>query len=543
MKNLQAHTWPVFRYVPVFRLLIPFLSGLLLNIFYNKIYLVFLLLLLLIVIFFAAMLLPKKQWISGIKYQLIFLFSGFYIADLNREIKWKYHFSKFKGDALVAIVNDIPDEKPKTIKVTVRIVEVDSSSNARKVEGKLLLYLKKDSASLQIKYGDKLLLPYAVEEIPDTVFGGRFNYKVYLERKQIYHRAYFRSKHWKLLERKPTNQVVDFAYSCRENVVKVLRSSLKDTNDFAVASALLVGDDSLISTALMKAYSASGTLHVLSVSGMHVGIIYLLIAFLFGKAEKNKFLKHLYYPNVILLIWLYSILSGRSASVIRSATMLSIVLLGKWINTRSHIYNSLALSMFIILCYDPFLITDNGFILSYLAVYGIVYMQPLVLQWYNPENKWVYKIWELTAVSIAAQALTAPVSLLFFGQFPNYFIFANMIVIPISTIAIYLTILQVVVAPWCKIEQWVAFINGKAISFVNEFVIRLTEVPGAVTQDVYIDVFQCFVIYIMIFSFTDWVEKRRYTSLLSTLICFAVLLAKSVILNLGFCETLHVFHP
>jgi competence protein ComEC len=337
-----------------------------------------------------------------------------------------------------------------------------------------------------------------------------------------------------LLERKTTNPVVDFAYTCRANVVDVLRSSLKDTNDFAVASALLVGDDSLISSDLMKAYSASGTLHVLSVSGMHVGVIYLLIAFLFGKAERNKWLKHLYYPTVIILIWLYAILSGSSASVIRSATMLSIVLLGKWINSRSHIYNSLALSMFIILCYDPFLITDNGFILSYLAVYGIVYMQPLVLQLYNPENKWMFRLWELTSVSIAAQALTAPVSLLFFGQFPNYFILANMIVIPISTIAIYLTILQVVVVPWNEIEKWVAFVNGKSISFVNEFVIQLTKIPGAVTQDVYIDVFQCLVAYVMIFSLTDWIEKRRYTSLLTTLICFVVLLAKSVVINFGF---------
>jgi competence protein ComEC len=534
MRNQQAHTWPVFRYVPVFRLLIPFLCGLLLNIFYNKIYLVSLLLLLLLTAIIAAILLPKRQWISGMKYQLLFLLSGFYITDLNREIKWKYHFSKYKGESIVAVVDDIPDEKPKTIKVAVNVIEVDSGNRGCKVEGKLLLYLKKDSASLKLRYGDKLLLPYTIEEIPDTVFGGRFNYKVYLERKQIYHRAYVRSNHWRLLARKTINPVVDFAYTCRANVVDVLRSSLKDTNDFAVASALLVGDDSLISSDLMKAYSASGTLHVLSVSGMHVGVIYLLIAFLFGKAERNKWLKHIYYPAVIILIWLYAILSGSSASVIRSATMLSIVLLGKWINSRSHIYNSLALSMFIILCYDPFLITDNGFILSYLAVYGIVYMQPLVLQLYNPENKWMYKIWELTAVSIAAQALTAPVSLLFFGQFPNYFILANMIVIPISTIAIYLTILQVVVAPWHQIELWVAYVNGKAISFVNEFVIQLTKIPGAVTQDVYIDVFQCLVAYIMIFSFTDWIEKRRYTSLLSTLICFAVLLAKSVVVNWGF---------
>lgn len=532
MKNLQAHTWPVFRYVPVFRLLIPYLCGLLLNIFYNDMYLVSLLLLLLATMIVANLLMPKMRWISGMKYQLLFLFSGFYVTELNREIKWQRHFTKTKGDFLEVVILNIPDEKPKSVKVSVNVGAVQSSDSAFCCEGQLLLYLKKDSASLNLKYGDKLLIPFAVETIPDTVFGGRFNYKVYLERKQIYHRAYVKSNQWKLVSRKNTSPIVDFAYTCRANVVKVLRSSLKDTNDFAVASALLVGDDSLISGELMKAYAASGTLHVLSVSGMHVGVIYLLIAFLFGKAEKNKFLKHLYYPSVILLIWLYSILSGSSPSVIRSATMLSIVLLGKWMSTRSHIYNSLALSMFILLCYDPFLITDNGFILSYLAVYGIVYMQPLVLQLYSPQHKWKYKLWELTAVSIAAQALTAPVSLLFFGQFPNYFIIANMIVIPLSTIAIYLTIVQVVVAPWQQIESCIAYLNGEIISFVNEFVIHLTKIPGAVTLDVYITVFQCMVAYVLIFALTDWFEKRRHSTLVTALVCFAALLLYSVIIEI-----------
>jgi len=140
MRNQQAHTWPVFRYVPVFRLLIPFLCGLLLNIFYNKIYLVSLLLLLLLTAIIAAILLPKRQWISGMKYQLLFLLSGFYITDLNREIKWKYHFSKYKGESIVAVVDDIPDEKPKTIKVAVNVIEVDSGNRGCKVEGKLLLF-------------------------------------------------------------------------------------------------------------------------------------------------------------------------------------------------------------------------------------------------------------------------------------------------------------------------------------------------------------------------------------------------------------------
>ena len=167
MRNLQAHTWPVFRYVPVFRLLIPFLSGLLLNIFYNEIYLVVMAVFLLVVMFIANILLPQKQWINGMKYQTMFLLSGFYVTDLNREIKWKHHFSKFKGDALVVVINDIPDEKPKTIKVTVNVIEVDSGNRGNRVEGKLLLYLKKDSASLKLKYGDKLLLPYSIEEIPE----------------------------------------------------------------------------------------------------------------------------------------------------------------------------------------------------------------------------------------------------------------------------------------------------------------------------------------------------------------------------------------
>jgi competence protein ComEC len=394
--------------------------------------------------------------------------------------------------------------------------------------GQILLYFKKDSASINLKYGDKIsanLIFKTIENIPNS----NFDYRQYLANKQIFQQAYIKSGEWKLVARNQGNYFVSLAYQYREKCRIVLQSSLKNQEAFAVASALLIGDDDDISTAVYKAYTDSGTLHVLSVSGMHVGVIYLLLVTLFGKLERNKYTKHFYFLIMLILIWLYSFLSGSSASVFRAATMLTVVITGKWINGNSPIYNSLVLSMFALLLYNPFYLTDKGFILSYLAVFGIVYLQPKILSLRKVSNIIAYKVWEFTSVSIAAQIMTLPVSLYLFGKFPNYFIIANWIVIPLSTIAIYLSIAQIVFQKWLTALSVISFCNEKIICFMNDFLKLLTNLKGAVTNNVGISALECFLFYWMLFVIVDWLSTKRYNSLLFFLSGYALLLVVNLV--------------
>ena len=523
----HAHNWPLFKEVPVLRILIPFLIGIVLNLVGLSFDNCILLLLALMLICIALYKVLFKNFNRQILFHFVFLLLGYIHTYVHREDRYLDHFSNLSRGQCQIIINSIPEVKAKSVKVFAKVVR----EGDRQVSGQVLLYFKKDANAIELKYGDKIvanLVFKSIENIPNS----NFDYRQYLANKQIFQQAYIKSDEWKLIARNQGNYFVSIAYRYRENCRVVLQKSIQNFDAYAVASALLIGDDDDISKSVYKAYTDSGTLHVLSVSGMHVGVIYLLLVTLFGKLERNKYTKHFYFLIMLILIWLYSILSGSSASVFRAATMLTVVIIGKWINGNSPIYNSLVLSMFALLLYNPFYLTDKGFILSYLAVFGIVYLQPKILSLSKVRNIIASKVWEFTSVSIAAQIMTLPVSLFLFGKFPNYFILANWVVIPLSTIAIYLSIAQIVFQQWTVSLQMISFCNEKIICFMNDFLKSLTNLKGAVTNNISITAMECFLFYWMLFVLVDWLTTKRYNSLLLFLSCYTLLLVINLVFEI-----------
>lgn len=544
MSNIiYGSSLPLFRYVPLIRVIIPFLLGVLLGIGLDVkvaalLILVFILIVFLIIENFLLKLRKWKfRWIRGFIVQITFLVSGLLLTNLKKENLQANFYGSKKFDKLIVVVANVPEEKAKSVRIFVTVSNVVLNDKVFSAAGKFLVYLKKDSASLKLNYGDELILNVNPEPLPDPI-NGQFNYKRYLIWHQVFERAYCKEKQWVLVQNNQGNSFLNWIYEWRRNISSILKSTFKNKDEYAVANALLIGDDNDIDSDLMSAYTASGTLHVLSVSGMHVGVIYLLLAFVFDRLEKSKYLRNLYYPLIIILVWLYGILSGSSASVLRAAAMLTIVVFGKWINAKSSMYSSLCVSLFVLLLYNPFLITETGLQLSYLAVFGIVYLHPKIYKRWSPPMWLVHKGWELTSISIAAQMVTAPLGFLIFGQFPNYFIIANLIVIPATTIAIYLTILQVIFKDVLMLEKFIIFCNTEIIAFVNRFVLYLETWPGAVTKDVFINIYQCILLYFILFFFIRWKEKKDFNSLLilisSILLIYAFFIADEIIrINTG----------
>lgn len=531
MNYTHAHNWPLFKAVPVLRILIPFVLGIVLNLvglsFDYCILLLVALMLICILIYKVLFKIVNRQIIV----HLVFLLLGYFHVNLHREVYYPDHFSNLPKGKFLLIINSIPEVKAKSVKAFAKVIRVGDSNSS----GQVLLYFKKDSASINLKYGDEIttnLICKSIENIPNS----NFDYRQYLANKQVYQQAYLKTNEWRISKSQQGNYFVSLAYQYRESCHKVLQSSLQNQEAFAVASALLIGDDDAIPKSVYQAYTDSGTIHVLSVSGMHVGVIYLLLVSLFGRMERNKFLRPVYFFSILIFIWMYSILSGSSASVFRAATMLTVVIVGKWINGNSPIYNSLVLSMFVLLLYNPFYLTDKGFILSYLAVFGIVYLQPKILSIWRLKSTVTYKIWEFTSVSIAAQLMTLPVSLYLFGKFPNYFIIANWIVIPLSTIAIYLSIAQIVFQKWTIFLGVISFCNEKIICFMNDFLNLLTHLKGAVTNNIGISALECFLFYWMLFVIVDWLSTKRYNSLLLFLSGYALLLVINLISEIKYLQ-------
>jgi len=246
-----------------------------------------------------------------------------------------------------------------------------------------------------------------------------------------------------------------------------------------MGAALLLGERADVDKAVLKSYSDTGTIHIISVSGLHVGIIFLVLQHLFKlvRVLKNELLKC---ALMILCIWFYAMLTGLPASVIRSACMISFYCIGKAINHQSNTINHVAASALFLLSIDTLYLFDVGFQLSYLAVLGILYLQKWISNWYQPKNKVMTYIWSTTSVSLAAQLFTLPLCWYYFHQFPNYFIIANLIAIPLSSVALYASIGVLVFSKIHYVVLLFQWALQYSIAGLNAYLLWLSKWPMAV---------------------------------------------------------------
>ncbi|MBK8362492.1 MAG: ComEC/Rec2 family competence protein [Bacteroidetes bacterium] len=376
-----------------------------------------------------------------------------------------------------------------------------------------------DSISPEVNVGDLILMPNKIKEIEEPLNPGQFNFKKYAAIKRISYQCRLTKSDWKILSKNHSFSLLNSSKSLRDQLLSSFHKAGIYGQEYAVLSALVLGYDDEINKEIMAAFSASGTLHILSVSGMHVGIVFAALAFLFRKMENKKVWWLVRLISMVLIIWFYAILTGMSPSVIRSAMMFTFILIGKSINRNSNIYNTLAASILVIcVAFDPLILFEPGFQLSYFAVAGIAFIYPSINHWFYIRNKFLSSIWSLIAVSIAAQLATFPISLYYFHQFPNYFIPANLLIIPVSTIAIFGGLALFFIAPFEWLLVKLGFCLNKIIQFLNFLAIEIKDLPFAVTEDLYLSfaemVLLDLIILFMIFYFYEKSIQKLRISLL-----------------------------
>jgi competence protein ComEC len=468
--------------MPVLRFLIPFILGLLLGDYValsDYPLMIFGVLLLLSV----GMVLTLKTKFArrhyfGIFLQLFLLVAGYGLCFLSLERLWPSHFEheKKREKYMVELVSGA-QQKPKSFKFKTEVKAIFDGKNWKATSGKVALYLSKKNFRGELFYGDQIVFLDAPEEI---LLEKDKSYTALSHHRQIFHRLFVR-EYVKVNLSEPKFSFMALAITCRKWVAAVLMEQFNYTKEAAIAVALMVGDEIPIDQELSTAYAATGTLHVLAVSGMHVGLIYFLLGFLLKPLLKTKYGKHLYYPLVILLVWCYALIAGAAPSITRAATMCTFHMMAIWMDKKNEGIGALGASLFFILMVNPFNLYEPGLQLSFFAVLGIIWLQRPILKVWIPKNKWMYKMWELSSVSIAAQIMTMPVSLFYFGQFPNYFILANLIVIPITTLTIYTCILQLLCMTVPCLLPYVVWFNQSMLSFSNYLVMHMQHLPGAVS--------------------------------------------------------------
>ncbi len=525
----------VYSKVPFVRIVIPFILGIILfhylssiPVFYGVSIVVALFLILLL---FQTSSTLRSNYKSapywGIILTFALVFSGYSLSSF-KSLKSETFSSKSVGFVMGKIMEQ-PSEKERSIKTVVEINAILSNNEWIQAEGRIILYFQKDSKTKKLKTGDQIIFEPNLQEVKNAGNPEEFDYKQYLAYHLISQQGYIKSEKWQLVQAKAETGLFAFAESVREKLISILRKNGLSGENFAVASAISLGYTNELDAEVKQSYAATGAMHILSVSGLHVGIVYIVLDFLLFFLTRKRYLRVLKAMLIILFLWGYALLTGLSPSVLRAAAMLSFVVAGKAFNRQANIYNSLSASAFVLLAYNPFLLFDVGFQLSYLAVLGIVYFHPLIYKIIYIKNKWTDKVWILTSVGIAAQLTTLPLSLYYFHQFPNYFLITGLLVIPLSTIIIYLIIFLFFISPW----EWGASVTGKGlyylVDFMNSSIKTIESWPGALTSDIPFNSVQVLLFYSLLAFITLFIVYKRILYLRLLLVCITGILGTGLI--------------
>lgn len=414
-----------------------------------------------------------------------------------------------------AVVTGYPEEKQKSWKCEATVICV-YTNRWKDTGGKIILYLSKDDFQKPFQYGDEILVSGNPRLVSGPSNPGEFDYRRYLSFRNIFHQHFIRASGAKLLANAPPSAIMAMSMRARAWADEQLKKSVTGKREQGIASALVLGITDGIDNELLSAYSATGAMHVLAVSGLHISIIYLLILWMCKPILKYKFGPWTLAIISLFLLWGYAFITGLSPSVLRAVTMFSFVAIAKPARQFTNIYNILAVSAFFLLVFDPFLILSVGFQLSYIAVLGIIYLQPGLYQLWNSKNYLLDQTWKVTTVAIAAQLATLPLGLLYFHQFPNYFLITNMLVVPISFVVLIVGIAAILMAFVPVLIIAIGWVLTWSIKLMNGVIFLTESLPFAITDNIQITLFQCWMLVGMIVCVTIFLERKRLALLTST---------------------------
>lgn len=518
--------------IPFFRFLIPLITGIVICYFLNCPFIIPYIALLIAIAF--LLIVHKKingvysyswRWVFGVLINLIFIGIGYKLTELTFQLRNENHFSNIDSTPLVyyAEVTDQPVEKERTYRLILNISKIQNDEGTTSVLGKVVCYLKKDS-QLQIpQYGDEILFSKPPQRIEKPGNPGEFDYAGFLENKQIYHTLSLKSNDFIIISIGNGSHLKHFAFNIRDKILNTLNRFLQDRPDeYKIAEAILTGQSKL-SEHQQEMYSDAGVIHILCVSGLHVGVIYLMTEFLLSFLNRRTTFLFIKPTLVLVVIWLYALITGLSVPVMRASMMFSLLLIGKTLRMQTNSYNILAASAFILLILDPRSLFNVGFQLSFAAVTGILVLKNPITKLWASQNPILSKIWDLIAISLAAQIFITPLILYYFHKFPIYFIIANLIAVPLSAFIIYTGAALLITSSIPFVSVVFSWLFMSEIKFLNLFVTFINNLPGAIIRNIHISLFSCIVLSLMLIfaAALNINEKRNY--IWPVLICLLIL--------------------
>jgi competence protein ComEC len=433
-------------------------------------------------------------------------------------------------------------EKLKNTAKNSRYVSTVTSINNRNSLGNLVLNIRKPNQIDDLPIGSQVEVFGRIYQNKKTFNPNQFDYGKYLENQEIYAQIYSNEKEIEM--GKPEETLWSRFSNFRGEIIQNLTSSHFKKEELNIMIALLLGQQQDISPEILKDYQWAGAVHILSVSGLHVGFIMLFISFLLkpmANTRRNALIKLLL---ILLSLWCYGILAGLAPSVVRSVTMFSFVAIGNHFRRTVNNFHTLLVSMLLILLWKPSFLFDVGFQLSYLALFFILWLQPLLADIWQPKHKITQYLWDILTVSFAAQIGTMPLSLYYFHQFPGLFFVTNVIVLPLLGIIMILGLVAIVIACFEKVPLIIVKPLELLIELQNNLIKWIASFEDFVFTNISFTSTMVWVSYLIIIAiflcYKNPDFKRTATALISIIVLQAVFIGTKFKTN--HTQELIVFH-
>ena len=509
---------PIYKTIPVLRLLLPLIAGILLQYHLNIALVPFYItgvVGLLIFLTYQLLNTAKKfafQWLSGLAITFVFIAVGGILSftkNIEHNSQWIGKYYQPKLPVKLTLQEPIVT-KQKSFKALAKAEAVLINGEWKEVSGDVLLYFRKDSTKPNLQYGSQIVLAQNLMPIINAGNPGGFNYARYCSFQNISYQAFLNDDGFFTLPTSKTHWFDAALIAARTKVLSILRNNIKEPNQLSVSEALLIGYRDDLDRDLVQSYSNTGVVHIIAISGLHLGMIYGLLLVLFKPFSRYKWSKIIKPLVILFVLWGFSFIAGAAPSILRSAVMFTFIVIGESIGRKTTMYNSLAASAFLLIVINPFSLWDVGFQLSYTAVLSIVVFQPYMNRWLYFENKLLQKLWSLNTVTLSAQILTLPIVLYHFHQFPTLFMCTNLFAVPFSGLILYAELLLLVTYFIPYIGAFVGKTIGWGIDVMNNFIVRVDSLPFAVLSSLQISIPQAVVLYACIIGLGWWaIEKYK----------------------------------
>jgi competence protein ComEC len=493
---------------PFVRVVIPFATGIAIASRFSGFSSFILILFSLLVLFIAVIVALKGNFlrniVSGVTFSLFFLSAGVAIYQLKTQ---QQIFPE--ADFYTATLLETPEERPKTFRAEVLLTSAGIGDSISDYNENLIVYFAKTDSLTLPDVGEQIIFFRSPSEIINDQNPYTFDYRGYMQRRKIYRQVWLPEESWMNIGIDKKLRFRVLAEKTRGNLLGIYKRSGLVGDELAIISALTLGYRKSLDPEVRQTFANSGAMHVLAVSGLHVGIIFLAFRLLFSFLKRTVWGSLIYVVAALIMLWGYAFITGLSPSVQRAALMFSLVQIGDGLRRPSNIYNTLAASAVILLVINPVLLFEVGFQLSYSAVLGIVYFQPKLAGLLTFRSKISGYIWGLFTVSVAAQIGTFAVSSFYFKQFPVWFWITNFFVIPAAFLFIVLATAILLFSYFHVVSSFLATITGKLVSLVYQILKNIEALPGSVYAGYYFDIIALIIASGCVFMLILFIESKR----------------------------------